>query len=203
MASPVAPFPLLHPNGGAHGVRQSREMAGSQKKVVVRMEDQTVQPGYLPASGVVNRATDRVDLLDVAGRLVPLPLKGIRYIAYVRDFNLDDPVMPERLTRKTFLARPRTEGLWVRVSFRDGDVLEGLAALDVSLVDDAMTDSGIYLLPPDVRSNTQRLFVPRAAMAALAVVGVVTTPSKAPDRGATKKRHEGELSLPFPDVGFK
>jgi hypothetical protein len=178
-------------------------MAGSRKKVVVRMEDETVQAGYLPASGVVNRVNDEVELLAVSGRLIAVPLRAIRYIAYVRDFNLDDTEMPERLTRKTFLARPRTEGLWVRVTFRDGDVLEGLAGLDGSLVDDAMNDSGIYLVPPDVRSNTQRVFVPRAAMAGLVVLGVVTTPSKAPIEPKAKKRYEGELNLPFPDAGFK
>jgi hypothetical protein len=180
-----------------------RPMAGSRKKVVVRKEDQTVQAGYLPASGVVNRATGDVELLDVSGRLLAVPLREIRYVAYVRDFNLDDPVMPERLTRKTFLARPRTEGLWVRVSFRDGEVLEGLAGLDVSLMDDAMTDSGIYLLPPDVRSNTQRLFVPRAAMAGVVVLGVVTTPSKVVVEPRARKTHEGEMDLPFPDAALR
>jgi hypothetical protein len=177
-------------------------MSGSRKKVVVRMQDQTVQAGYLPASAVVNRAMQSVELLDVAGRLLAVPLMAIRYIAYVRDFNLDDASMPERLTRKTFLARPRTEGLWVRISFRDGDVLEGLAPLDVALVDDALTDSGIYLVPPDVRSNTQRLFVPRAAMAGLVVLGVVTTPTKTIAEGKPKKQRAGELDLPFPDLGL-
>jgi hypothetical protein len=178
-------------------------MAGSRKKVLVRRNDQTVQAGYLPAAGVVNRASTTVDLLDVGGRLLSVPLREVRYIAYVRDFNIDDAVMPERLTRKTFLARPRTEGLWVRITFHDADVLEGLAALDVSLVDDAMSDLGIYLLPPDVRSNTQRLFVPRAAIAGMVVMGVVTTPSKAAVEGRPKKKHDGELDLPFPDIGLK
>ncbi len=178
-------------------------MAGSRKKVLVRMEDQTVQAGYLPATGVVNRATGGLELLDVAGRLVEIPLKQIRYVAYVRDFNLDDTVTPERLTRKTFLARPRTEGLWVRVTFRGGDVLEGLAPLDVTLVEDAMSDLGIYLVPPDVRSNTQRVFVPRVAMAGMTVVGVVTTPSKTVVEAKPRRKREGELDLPFPDGGLK
>lgn len=174
-------------------------MAGSRKKVVVRRQDQTVQVGYLPASGLGDRGSGDVELLDVAGRLIAVPLGEVRYIAFVRDFNLDDNVMPERLLRKTFLARPRTEGLWVRVTFRDGDVLEGLAALDLSLLDDAMKDMGIYLVPPDVRSNTQKLFVPRTAMAGLALVGVVTTPSKVAIDGKARKRPEGELDLPFPE----
>jgi hypothetical protein len=178
-------------------------MAGSRKKVLVRRKDHTVQAGYLPASGLVNRATGDLELLDVGGRLVMVPLQEIRYVAYVRDFNLDDTTMPERLTRKTFSGRPRTEGLWVRVSFEDGDVLEGLSGLDLALVDDAITDSGIYLVPPDIRSNTQRLFVPRAAIAGLLVMGVVTTPSKMMVESRAKKKHEGELNLPFPDSTFK
>ena len=148
----------------------------------------------------MDRAKGELELLDVAGRLVAVSLKQVRYVAYVRDFNLDDAVLPERLTRKTFLARPRTEGLWVRVTFRGGDVLEGLAGLDATLLDDAMDDAGIYLVPPDIRLNTQRIFVPRTAMAALAVLGVVTTPSKTVLNGKAKK-HEGELDLPFPEGG--
>lgn len=174
-------------------------MAESRKKVIVRMGDGTVQAGYLSASGVVDRASGQVELLEVAGRLVALPLPRIRYIAYVRDFNLDDPVLPERLGRRTFLARPRTEGLWVRVSFRDGELLEGLAALDLSLIDDAASDAGLYLVPPDVRSNTVRLFVPRAAMASLRVLGVVTAPSKARVEVRSKIQAAGKLTLPFPE----
>jgi hypothetical protein len=71
--------------------------------------------------------------------VLAVPLSEIKHIAYVRDFNLNDSVNPERLTRRTFLARPRTEGLWVRLSFRgqstpsnEPDQLEGLAPLDAT-----------------------------------------------------------------------
>jgi hypothetical protein len=174
-------------------------MAGSRKKVVLRMEDQTTHAGYLPASSVVDRHTGEVQLLDVAGRLVGFAPTAIRYIAYVRDFNLDDAIMPERLLRKTFLARPRGEGLWVRITFRDGETLEGLAALDKTVLEDAIADAGIYLVPPDVRSNTQRLFVPRAAMAEMTLLGVVTSPSKLPVEKTPRRKHQDELALPFPE----
>ncbi len=59
-----------------------------------------------------------IDLLDLSGRVIPLLLNDIKHICYVRDFNLTDTVNPERLTRRTFLARPRTEGLWLRLTFR-------------------------------------------------------------------------------------
>jgi hypothetical protein len=115
----------------------------------------------------------------------------------VRDFNLNDTINPERLLRRTFLARPRTEGLWLRITFADGDVLEGLASLDLGLLDDAIDDEGIFLIPPDVRSNTQRLYVPRSSMATLQIVAVITTPS----RTAPPARPErDETRLPFPEV---
>ena len=188
------------------GVRQSREesrgvMAGSRKKVIVRMNDLAVQAGYLPACGFLNRASGTVELLDAGGRIVEIPMNAIRYVAYVRDFNLDDEENPERLLRRAFMARPRTEGLWVRLTFADGEVLEGLAGLDASLLEDAVVDGGVYLIPPDVRSNTQRIFVPRGSIAGMVVVGVITTPSKAAAPAPAKKRYEGELDLPFPDMG--
>ena len=153
-------------------------MAASRKKVVVRLLDQTVRAGYLPVAGLLDGA-DAVALLDLEARLSSVALKTIRWIAYVRDFNLNDAIDPERLTRKTFLARPRTEGLWLRLTLSGGELLEGLAPLDLSLADGLVQDHGVYLVPPDIRSNTQRLFVPRTSFVDLQVVAVITSPSRA------------------------
>ena len=154
-------------------------MAASRKKVILRTLDQTVQAGYLPASGLLDEHGD-VALLTLEGRVVPVPLGSVLWIAYVRDFNLADRVDPERLTRRVFLARPRTEGVWLRLTLVGGELLEGLAPLDAGLADGLLEDRGLYLTPPDIRSNTQRMFVPRTAFTAMQVVGVITTPSKAP-----------------------
>ena len=37
-----------------------------------------------------------------------------------------DQANPERLQRKRFALRPRTAGLWLRLTLADGDELEGL-----------------------------------------------------------------------------
>ena len=151
-------------------------MSSAHKKVIVRRFTGETLPGYLALSGFVrNRA---LDLLDLSGRIIPLPLNDIKHISYVRDFNLDDTVNPERLTRRTFLARPRTEGLWLRMTFRSGDLLEGLAPTDIALTDDLINDAGLHLTPPDTRSNTQRLFVPRTSITELQLIAVITTPSR-------------------------
>ncbi len=133
-------------------------------------------PGYLmPSNFVRNRA---VDLLDLSGRVIPLPINDIKHICYVRDFNLNDNINPERLIRRSFLAKPRTEGLWLRMTFRTGDLLEGLAPLDITLTDDLICDQGLHITPPDIRSNTQRIYVPRTSLSELQLLAVITTPSR-------------------------
>jgi len=160
-------------------------MAPSRKKVILRRLDNSHLPGYLPASGLLTREfAPSVDLLDLAGRILPIPLAEVKLISYVRDFNLDDPINPERLTRTTFLSRPRAEGLWLRITFPAGDQLEGLAPLDTALLDALVEDAGLYLTPPglsglgDARTNTHRVFVPRPAIASLQLLAVITTPSR-------------------------
>ena len=87
-------------------------MALSRKKVILRTRADEVYAGYLPVSEFV--AAGSIELLDLTGRILTVPLAATRMVAYVRDFNLGE-VHPEQLTRRTFLARPRAEGLWARL----------------------------------------------------------------------------------------
>lgn len=153
-------------------------MAASRKKVIVRRFSAGCLPGYLPGSGLLaDGAPGALGVLDLSAKVVLLPLDDVKYVAYVRDFNPSD-AEPERLTRKTFAGRPRTEGLWVRLFLRDGDLLEGLAALDLAFADGWTADGGVSLIPPDIRGNTQRLFVPRASIDRMEIVAAITTPSR-------------------------
>jgi hypothetical protein len=161
-------------------------MSNTRKKVIVRRFSGDTLPGYLAASGIVREAA--IDLLDLSGRVLTLPLADIKTISYVRDFNLSDSANPERLTRRTFLARPRSEGLWVRLTFRSGDLLEGLAPTDRTLLDALGDDAGLFLTPPDTRSNTQRIYVPRAAIDDLVLLAVITAPSRRPAAPAKASR---------------
>lgn len=160
-------------------------MPSPHKKVIVRRFTGELLPGYLAASLFVepsegDRGAQRSEvwalhLLDLSGRVIPVRLEDVKMVCYVRDFNLPDTKDPERLTRRSFLARPRGEGLWVRVTFRSGDLLEGLAPTDLALADDFLADRGLHLIPPDTRSNTQRVYIPRSAMSELHVLAVVTS----------------------------
>ncbi len=73
-------------------------MSSAHKKVIVRRLLGDTLPGYLPLSGFVRlRSTERdrvVDLLDLSGRVLQIPLSEIKHICYVREFNLNDTANP-------------------------------------------------------------------------------------------------------------
>ena len=142
-------------------------MPVSRKKVIVRKLSRDWLSGYLsPSAFVVN---EQVELLDLSGKLISVEMSEVKWICFVRDFSSGDASQPERLLRKTFVTRPRSEGLWIRVRLKDNDMIEGLAQNDLTLLD----GDGLFLVPPDTRSNTQRVFLPRQAVAELDVLAVI------------------------------
>ena len=115
----------------------------------------------------------KLELLNTSGNVVAIDLKDIKAVYFVREFSDS-----EALSRKTFTSRPRTEGLWIRLKFKDNEVLEGMMPNDLSLT----TAEGFLINPPDLRSNIQRIFVPRSALESLTVLAVI---------GATHRRRKG------------
>lgn len=154
-------------------------MASQRKPVIVRKFSREWVAGYAPAAFVPDAG--QLEILDQAGKVLRLDWDAVKWVCYVRDFpsSATDRENPERLLHKRFAVRPRAAGLWLRMTLRDGEELEGLAANDRSLIEGA----GLLLTPPDMRSNTQRLFVPRTAIQALEVVSLI---------GANKRRPAGE-----------
>ena len=137
-------------------------MPSTHKKVVVRKMTRDSISGYVTPADFVSDGN--LELLNTSGNLVRIDLAEVKCVYFVRDFNES-----ETSTRKTFTSRPRTEGLWVRLKYKDGDIMEGLMANDLTQIG----AEGFLLNPPDTRGNTQRLFVPRAALAALTVLAVI------------------------------
>lgn len=136
-------------------------MSTTHKKVIVRKLDRDTVNGYVSAAFI---ADGKVEVLNTAGNVVAVDLRDVKGIYFVREFGDS-----ESLTRKTFTSRPRTEGLWVRLRFRDNEVIEGMMPND--LVQDA--SQGFSIIPPDTRSNTQRIFVPRTALVEMTVLAVI------------------------------
>jgi hypothetical protein len=156
-------------------------MPVSRKKVIVRKLSRDWLSGYLPPTGFV--VEDRAEVLDLAGKLISVELADLKWICFVRDFQSGDAREPERLLRKTFVTRPRSEGLWIRARLKDNDQVEGLAQNDLTLLE----GDGLFLIPPDTRSNTQRIFLPRQAVTELEVLGVIRATTR---RGSAEALQE-------------
>jgi hypothetical protein len=136
-------------------------MSSTRKKVIVRKMDRDTAAGYVSPAFIVD---GKVELMNTAGNVVTIELSDIKGVYFVREFS-----EPESLTRKTFTSRPRAEGLWVRMRFRDNEEIEGLMPND--LVHEG--NEGFSIIPPDTRSNTQRIFIPRSALAEMNVIAVI------------------------------
>jgi hypothetical protein len=148
---------------------KSRQPASTHKKVVVELQDRKLLKGYLNPTRLPG--VEILDLLTPEGQHEEVPLEKVRAIYFVRDLNEDIG-----LDRKSFLSRPKLDGLWVRLRFRDGDNLEGVIPNDLL----GFLDNGLQITPPDFNSNTDRIFVPRSALTELTVLGVVGIARKKP-----------------------
>jgi len=144
-------------------------MALSRKPVIVRKFSRDWCAGY--AGAAFGRDSAELEILDLTGKVVRMGWEQVKWVCYVRDLPSasGDQANPERLLRRRFSIRPRTAGLWLRLKLSDGDELEGLAANDATLVEGA----GLLLVPPDTRSNTQRIYVPRQAIQTLEVLSLI------------------------------
>ncbi len=155
-------------------------MATTHKKVIVRKMDRDSVTGYVGAAFVVD---GKLEVMNTSGNVVTIDLADVKGVYFVREFG-----DTETLTRKTFASRPRMEGLWVRLRFRDNEIIEGLMPND--LLQEA--GDGFSIIPPDTHSNTQRIFVPRSALAEMTVIGVIGEKS-----GRRGRRPEDTRQVPM------
>ena len=125
-----------------------------------------------------------MELLRPAGTVVRVPFSETKMVCFVRDFEGGESWKEHR----AFSTRPKTAGLWLRFAFRDGDWVEGIAPNNLLLADAA----GFQAVPPDPTFQNQRVFVPRAALASVQVLGVIGSPLR---RAAKQKADEGQLKM--------
>jgi hypothetical protein len=116
-----------------------------------------LNPGRLGSS-------ETVELLTQEGEQRSFDVKEVRSIYFVREFSSD--YEPER---RAFLSRPKLDGLWVRLKFRDEDTIEGVVPNDLL----SLLDRGVQITPPDLHGTTLKIFIPRTALTEMTVLGVV------------------------------
>jgi hypothetical protein len=140
--------------------------ASTNKKVLVRRYDRETLAGHVNPGAYLQ--PEGVELVTTQGNIMLVPYPDVKTVAFVREFDSAEP------ERQTFQTRPKMQGLWVGLQFRDGDRLEGIVPNNLLLLE----ANGITITPPDPFGNQQRIFVPRTSLISVEVLGVVGSPLK-------------------------
>ncbi len=135
--------------------------------VVYRFDREPVQ-GFVRTEAWL--ADQGIEVLSPAGAIAVLPYADVKVVCFVKEFAGDG----WRLERRVFASRPKIEGIWVRAIFNDADFVEGVIPNDLVQLD----PRGFSMAPPDANSNNQRLFLPKAALRQLKVMGLIGSPSR-------------------------
>ena len=155
-------------------------MAGSTtKKAVLQRFDKESLAGYVNPISYLQPTG--VELLSAEGQIATIPYADIKTVVFVRDFESEEP------ERQVFFTRPKMEGLWVSLRFRDGAVMEGIMSNNLL----QWEHYGFTVVPPDSFGNRQRVFVPRAALRSIEVLGVVGSPLRRRKEKAAPKEQIG------------
>lgn len=154
-------------------------MSGSTvKKVIVERFDREKMRGFVSPQAFLLPAG--LELLSPDGSLAQVPYEQIKAVSFVRDQD-GEGVLAER---RTFLARPKTAGLWIELKFRDGEALEGVLPNNLQALD----GSGYTISPPEAAGNAQRVFVPRQALSEVTVLGVIGGKRRRPESGPASQQ---------------
>jgi len=141
--------------------------ASTTKKVLVRRFDREPLTGFVnPQSYLL---AGGVELMKTDGTVALIPYEEIKTVCFVKDFETAEEAPPDRLV---FHTRPKMDGLWVRMRFRDGEIMDGILSNNLLQLE----PYGFTFIPPEPYSNNQKIFSPRQALSEFHVLGVVGSP---------------------------
>jgi len=122
-----------------------------------------------PLEGIVNPdgylLQERIEMITLDGSIQNPAYTEFKALCFVSESGKAD-LFTEH---KSFERRPKMPGLWTRFLFRDGDQLDGI--LSHNLLE--WPKNGFSIIPPRAGATRQRVFIPRAALTATELRGVV------------------------------
>ena len=148
--------------------------ANMPEKVVIQFGAKTIK-GYLEPSNwstiedVLSNAsrtsaeTMRVKHLE-SGLIEEVSVKDVKAVFFVNSFDGDS----ERNHINFHTRAPIVHGVWVRLQFRDGEVMEGIVYNSIRYI----VDPGFFLLPTDPGSNNRLIYVVKNSLIDLRVLGL-------------------------------
>jgi hypothetical protein len=149
-------------------------IAIKSEKIVIQSGARTLK-GYLdsPASDTIEEllgnAPDsppqsfRIRLLE-SDIVEDIPIKDIKAVFYVNSFDGDS----EHQQINFHSRAPIVHGIWMRLQFLDGEVMEGIVYNSIRY----LVDPGFFLLPTDPGSNNRLVYVVKSWIVDHRVLGV-------------------------------
>lgn len=158
----------------------------THKKVLVSRFDRETLAGFVNPQGY--QLAEGLELMTQAGSVSLVPYGEVKLVCFVRDFQQGEPRKELRL----FTTRPKMEGLWLRMHFRDGDAMDGILSNNLLQLE----PNGFSVVPPDPGFQNQRIFVPKVALSRIQVLGVVGSPLRQTRKSKVTPKEQIELFNP-------
>jgi hypothetical protein len=132
---------------------------------------------------------DAIDFMTLSGNLQQVTYPEMKALCFITESAKTDLFQEHNL----FERRPKAPGLWTRFTLRDGDQLDGI--LPHNLLE--WPPTGYLITPPRAGVSRQRVFLPRAAVTATELRGVVgvSTRAAAAKSGVDAIKTGGQLSM--------
>ena len=163
-------------------------MGSARKPVIVRKFSREWYAGY--AGAVFGQDSPALEILDLSGKVLTIGWEAVKWVCYVRDFSSSrdhgQPGTPP--AEKVY----RTASGCRAMAAHDLDRRRrtGRARVQRPVAGDG---AGLLVTPPDTRSNTQRIYVPRQAIQTLEVVSLIGASGR-------KRRLEADQPELFPSA---
>ena len=109
----------------------------------------------------------RLTIVDT-GEVKQVPVENAKAIFFVKTFDGD---LRHRALHFHENA-PVMEGLWVRVRFHDGEVIEGI----ISNTHDHVLKTGFFMMPTDPNGNNKLIYVLKSRLKDFNVLGIRNAP---------------------------
>jgi hypothetical protein len=136
--------------------------ASTKRALLYRFDRQPTEAIVSAGNYLLDR---ELEFITPEGTLHRVPFTYIKALCF-----FSEPDAADLFTAHQFFERrPKVPGLWTRFTFQDGDQLDGI--LSHNLLEWPV--AGYLITPPRAGSNRQRVFVPRSAVVATELRGVV------------------------------
>jgi hypothetical protein len=120
-------------------------------------QDPTAVPTDLPASMTIEP--------EDGGPSISFHLEDAKAVFFVNTF----AGSPSQQDVRFFDSLSIHPYLWVRVTFQDGEIMEGRVANDIDL----LTKNAFQLFPVDELTNNRSLFVPKTSLSSFQIIGLL------------------------------